>query len=335
MKSLLLLAILLSPITIMKTPAQSLPDFDQFPHVVLTNGKVKMKVYLPDKERGLYRATRFDWSGVIGSVQHKGHEYFGYWKDTHDPHFHEDLMGPVEGFIEPGPGYEEAAPSGHFIRIGVGVLKKEAEPEYDWMKTYEIVDHGLWEVEHGNDWISFTHRLESDIGYSYIYRKSIRLKADGFLIDHTLENTGRKPIETDQFNHNFFMIDGEPSGPAFKISFPFEPQTNDDPKGYARIEGKDLLITREVRDDAFFLLLDGYSQQLEDHRVTVLNQESGAGVSFTVDKPLYRMAFWACGTTLSPENSVWISAAPGKRDQWTSEYTLFSTSNAPPVPAFP
>ncbi len=303
--------------------SQTLPDFDQYPHVILSNGKVEMKIFLPDKEQGLYRATRFDWSGVIGSVHYKGHEYFGYWKNTHDPNFHEDLMGPVEGYIEPGPGYEEAPPGGSFIRIGVGVLKKEIEAEYDWRKTYEILDHGTWEIEQGEDWIRFTHILESDIGYSYRYTKTVRLKEDGFVLDHTLENTGTRPLETDQFNHNFFMIDGEPSGPAFRISFPFRPETDDDPKGYAKLTGNDLVFTRELKDDAFFLLLEGYSQDPEDHRVTVLNQKTGAGVTFRVDKPLYRMAFWACETTLSPENSIWLSVDPGEKESWTSDYTLF------------
>jgi hypothetical protein len=33
-----------------------------------TNG-LKMTVYLPDAEKGFYRGTRFDWSGVIGPVR--------------------------------------------------------------------------------------------------------------------------------------------------------------------------------------------------------------------------------------------------------------------------
>ncbi len=35
--------------------------------------------HLPDAENGMYRATRFDWSGVIGSVKYKGHEYLGIY----------------------------------------------------------------------------------------------------------------------------------------------------------------------------------------------------------------------------------------------------------------
>ena len=91
-------------------PGEEGIDFNHFPSLAISNDEVRMKVYLPDPENGLYRGTRFDWSGVIGSVQYKGHEYFGYWKETHDPLVHEDLSGPVEGFIDPGLGYKEAEP---------------------------------------------------------------------------------------------------------------------------------------------------------------------------------------------------------------------------------
>ena len=299
-------------------------DFSQYPSVEISNKEVKMKVYLPDAEKGLYRATRFDWSGVIGSVQYKGHEYFGYWKSTHDPMFHEDLTGPVEGYIEPGPGYEEAQAGGHFIRIGVGLIEKALEEEYVWNETYKIVDHGSWEVDHGEDWISFKHEISSDIGYSYIYEKHIQLKEDGFVIGHKLHNTGSKDLETDQFNHNFFMIDGEASGPAFKISFPYEISTGDETKGMLEVKGKEINFLRGlVDDDAVFVALSGYSDEVADHEVTVRNQKSGAGVTFQVDKPLYRMVFWSCATTLSPENFIWLSVKPGETEIWNSDYTLF------------
>jgi hypothetical protein len=299
-------------------------NFDHFPSQTISNGEVEMKIYLPDAENGMYRATRFDWSGVIGSVKYNGHEYFGYWKDTHDPYFHEDLTGPVEGYIKPGLGYEEAEPGGKYVRIGVGIIEKPDEEAYSFRSSYKLLDHGLWSVDHGADWISFKHELNSDIGYSYIYEKIIKLKGNGFTIEHKLQNTGEKTIETDQFNHNFFMIDGEQSGTAFSISFPYPINTEDNPEGFVEIMDKELNFIKDLKDDdSFFLLLNGYSEEIADHKVTVINRKSGAGVTYTIDKPLYRMAFWACLTTLCPENFIWISVEPGESDEWKSEYTLF------------
>jgi hypothetical protein len=260
---------------------------------------------------------------VIGSVQYKGHEYFGYWKDTHDPLFHEDLAGPVEGYIEPGLGYTDAEPGKGFIRIGVGIIEKADEAEYNWRKTYRILDHGKWTTDQGEDWITFVHDIKSDFGYGYIYKKTIKLKGNGFSIVHNLRNTGEKTIETDQFNHNFFMIDAEKSGPAFTVSFPYAISTEDDLKGYLKIKDRELSFIKEIDNDSVFLGLSGYGTEVMDHRFTVVNRESGAGVTCTVDKPLHRMVFWACETTLCPENSIWISVKPGEEENWTSDYTLF------------
>jgi hypothetical protein len=299
-------------------------NFDEFPSLTISNEEVEMLIYLPDPENGLYRATRFDWSGVIGSVQYKGHEYFGYWKDTHDPLFHEDLPGPVEGYIKPGLGYDEAKAGGKFVRIGVGVIEKTDEAEYNFRNSYRLLDHGKWTIDHGADWVSFNHELNSDIGYSYLYEKMIKLKNDGFTIEHKLQNTGTKIIETDQFNHNFFIIDGEHSGTAFNVRFPFPLATENDPSGFVELEGNEIRFMKDLaEDESFYLLLHGYGEDVSDHVVTVQNRKTGAGVTFGIDKPLYRMAFWACHTTLCPENFIWISVEPGAADEWKSEYTLF------------
>jgi len=150
------------------------------------------------------------------------------------------------------------------------------------------------------------------------------LKNNGFTIEHNLKNTGLKAIETDQFNHNFFMIDKKHSGPPFTVTFPYRLSTGSDNKGFLEMKGNDLSFIKELANDSsVFLELSGYSASIADHQVTVRNPESGAGVTFKVDKPLSRMVFWACETTLCPENSIWISVEPGAEESWTSDYTLF------------
>jgi hypothetical protein len=149
------------------------------------------------------------------------------------------------------------------------------------------------------------------------------LNEDGFTIAHKLRNTGQKSIETDQFNHNFFMIDGEISGPAFTINFPYTISTQDNLKDMMSIEGSALKFNKEFRDTSLFMTLTGYSNEVSDHSVTVVNHNSGAGVTLSMDQPIYRMCFWACETTLCPENFIWISAAPGEEMQWKADYKLF------------
>src|SRR5689334_11954506 len=99
------------------------------PTADISNGEVRARLYLPDPDIGYYRATRFDWSGVIASLDYKGHSYFGQWFEKYDPKIHDAIMGPVEEFTseQPGFGYNEAKAGGSFLRIGVGAVKKPAQ----------------------------------------------------------------------------------------------------------------------------------------------------------------------------------------------------------------
>ena len=303
---------------------QAQMDPTAFPRTELRNKEIIMKLYLPDVQKGSYRATRFDWSGIIYSVQYKGHEYFAYWKDTHDPNFHEDLSGPAESYKDPGLGYAEARPGDGFIRIGVGVLKKEAEAQFDGFKTYEIIDHGAWKTDIKKKSIRFTHTVSSALGYGYVYTKTIKLnkKQPGFTIEHTLKNTGTKRIQCDQFNHNFFIIDGEPSGPNLELEFPFALSTDSDLKGLVKFEDKKLVFLQPFVKTSVWMQFKDFESTVENHQFTIRDKRSGGAVEVSVDRPLYRMDFWACQTTQSPENYVWIDVEPGKTFTWNADYML-------------
>src|SRR5439155_25930405 len=49
------------------------------PSADITNGVIKAKVCLPDRENGFYRSTRFDWSGIICQMEYKGKVFYSPW----------------------------------------------------------------------------------------------------------------------------------------------------------------------------------------------------------------------------------------------------------------
>ena len=63
------------PFVLLLLPAASLAADP--PQAEISSARLRARLYLPDTERGYYRATRFDWSGVIASLDSKGHSYFG------------------------------------------------------------------------------------------------------------------------------------------------------------------------------------------------------------------------------------------------------------------
>ncbi len=300
-----------------------------FPQAEISNGQVQAKLYLPDPERGYYRGTRFEWSGMIQSLQYKGHEYFGVWFDKYDPKLHDAITGPVEEFRtnNAGLGYDEAKPGGTFIRIGVGVVRKPEEPQYRAFHTYDIVDPGRWRVRPGKDRVEFTHELRDASGYAYFYKKVVRLVKGKpeMVIDHTLKNTGRRPIETAQYNHNFFVMDGQPTGPDFSVRFPFTLKTVAGFRGPGETRGGELVFPKTLeKGQSVFSELKGYGSSASDYDIRIENRKTGAGVRIVGDRPLVKLVFWAIRTTLCPEPYVEMRVEPGRESKWRIRYEFYT-----------
>jgi hypothetical protein len=300
-----------------------------FPEASITNGVVTAKLHLPDPVNGSYHGTRFDWSGIIYSLQYKGHEYFGKWYEKHDPKIHDAITGPVEEFRtgEAGLGYADAAPGGTFVRIGAGVVRKPDEPAYQLFKTYDIVDPGKWTVKNGKDWISFTHVLSAPGGYAYEYTKTVRLKKGKpeMSLEHSLRNTGDRPIETTQYNHNFFVIDGETVGPDVAVRFGFEPKATRNLNGLAEIRGRELAYTRELeKGQSVATEMQGYGSTAQDYRFEIENKKSGAGVRIQGDQPLNKLFFWSIRTVACPEPYILLKVDPGKTVKWNNSYEFYT-----------
>jgi hypothetical protein len=301
----------------------------EYPKAEITNGVIKASLYLPDAEKGSYRATRFDWSGVIYSLTYKGHEYYGRWYAKHDPLVHDAITGPAESFdtAGAGPGYAEAKPGGSFLRLGVGLVEKIEEPAFNPFRTYKVVDPGQWTVKKGKDWIEFTQRLPDKIGYGYIYTKRISLHrgAPEMVISHSLKNTGAKVIETTQYNHNFFVIDGKPSGPGITVRFPFDLRATSGFKGLLEVRGRELVFLKELTgQQSVQSLLEGFGASAKDYDITVENRNAGAGARITADRPIVRINFWTRRETFCPEPYIQLRIEPGRTEKWVTRYQYFT-----------
>jgi len=299
------------------------------PEAGISSGAIDAKLYLPDARQGYYRGTRFDWSGVIYSLRYKGHEYFGPWFDKYDPQTHDAIAGPVEEFLthDAGLGYADAKPGEGFIRIGVGVVKKPDEPAYQRFKTYEIVDPGKRTVRKGPDWIEFTHEVASDAGYAYSYRKTVRLAEDKpvLTLEHSLRNTGRRVIETAVYDHNFFVMDGQPTGPNSVVHFPFEARAKSELKGLAEMRSGQIVYLKELeKGQSVFTELEGFGAAARDYDIRLENRTAGMGVRISGDRPIAKLVFWSIRTTFCPEPYIDMRIEPGSDSTWTITYEFYT-----------
>ncbi len=298
----------------------------EFPQAEISNGLITAKMYLPDPERGYYRGTRFDWSGQIYSLRAFGNEYFGQWFERYDPKLHDAIMGPVEDFRTGNSalGYEEVPAGGIFYRIGVGALRKPDEKPFHPFRTYDIVDPGNWSVSQKPGEIEFVHVLSSKDGYGWRYRKTIRL-VNGehrMLIEHSLKNTGSKPIDTEQYNHNFFVMNSQPTGPGVTVTFPFslKPIKPFPSNSAASFEGGRISYNTELqKGQQAAAQFEGAPQ----YRIELEHAQAGAGVRIEGDRPIQKIVFWSIRSTFCPEPYIDVSAGPAAESQWTYTYTFY------------
>jgi hypothetical protein len=311
-----------------------------FPKAEITNGVIKAELMLPDPQNGSYRGTRFDWSGIISSLQFNGHEYFGQWYPRHDPKIHDAITGPVEEFRtnEDGAGldYDETKPGGAFVRIGVGTVRKPEEKAYRPYDTYDIVDPGTRTVRQHKDRIEFEHRLTAGDGYAYDYHKTVRLVKGKpqLAIEHSLKNTGSKTIDIMQYNHNFFVIDHEEVGPDVALKFVFTPSFAHDLNGRAEVHGQEITFPHVLEDKkGVFTQLMGAADDVKDYDFRIENVKTGAGVHFTADQPLAKLNFWAIRTVAVAEPYVQLHIEPGKEAHWTIHYDFYTLPPVAPATA--
>ena len=304
-----------------------------YPSAAISNGVIAAKLYLPDPQRGSYHGTRFDWSGIVTSLEYRGHEYFGQWYERHDPKIHDAITGPVEEFRsdEGGLGYAEAKPGGTFIRIGVGAVRKPEEKQYRLFATYDIVDPGTRGTRRGKNWIEFAHEIRPSAGYGYLYRKKLELVKGRprLVIEHTLKNTGSKLIETYCYDHNFFVIDHEVVGPDIAVRFAFEPKPATKFANGGEVRGSEITYARELqKGETVSSELGGFGASAKDYDFRIENRKAGAGVRISGDQPLAKLLFWSIRSVACPEPYIHLRIAPGQAASWRIVYDFYTLNAA-------
>jgi hypothetical protein len=320
------------------------------PTASIDNGILHATIYLPDSGNGFYRGTRFDWSGVVANLTFAGHSYYGPWFTKRDPKIKDFIfdgpeiiagdcssaMGPVEEFIgedEAALGFNQAAPNQSFVKIGVGVLKRPDDQKYSSFRPYEVIDLGQWKVQKTATSIQFTQRLEdSRTGYAYIYTKTLRLAPNKavLVMEHSLKNIGRLAIDTDLYDHNFLVLDHQPTGPDFSVQVPFTIKPERPVKAeFGAVEGGRISYRKELKgSDVFTVHMGGLSGSPKDYDVRIENKRLGAGMRITGDRPLAKEELWSIRSTLAVEPFLHLKVAPGETTRWTYTYLYYTIHNS-------
>ncbi len=300
--------------------------------LTIGNGVLDAVIH-PPGANAFYGGTRFDQSGVIGSLKYGEQEYYGPWFAALDPaardvalgpegvlvSFNSGTMGPAEEYTP--IGYDEAAPGGRFLQIGVGVLTRPDDKPFDRFHRYDIADAGSWRIRNTGNSVTMEQTARQG-DYAYVYEKIITLTPGQprMTIAHRLRNKGTKPIVTSMYNHNFLTIN--PGNADMAVTLPFAAVAAR-PSPRLTLAGNmvrwpNALVERENAQ----VLLHDESKPPQPFDFTVRNEKTGAGFRVTSEAPASRVNLWSIRTVMALEPYTAVTVAPGAEQRWSYAYTF-------------
>lgn len=167
-----------------------------------------------------YHGTRFDWSGFITQVTLDGQHTFCVPED-YTPGKGTGGIGICNEFgIDQPVGYDDAKPGECFPKLGIGLLTRLDSPTYSFWNPHQIAQRFPIEMTASKQQATFTLQPIECRGYAARLTKRISVDVNRMTIQYELENTGEKPILTNEYTHNFIGINQQPIGAAYTLRFP-------------------------------------------------------------------------------------------------------------------
>jgi hypothetical protein len=302
--------------------ASSCNDATQAPaSYILRNDRVAVHIDLPLEG---YRLSRFDWTGKITAVQYKG-VYVTGTEDGTSRTQKKIGKGLYNEFgIDSPLGFDEAKVGDYFHKIGIGLLKKTGDT-YEFNKQYEIRPADFI-VTTSDTEITMKCISEHYNGHAYALTKNITLLESGFVIRYHFQNTGSKPIHTNEYTHNFLAVQDEHIGRGYLLRFPFElkPEVFGavlNPKGSVEIHTHEIGFQEKPDSDFFFSTLSG--GDAVEAKWELHNHTHNIGIKETGSFKTSSITLWGNQYVICPEIFIEITVEPNQSTQWSRTYKFF------------
>jgi hypothetical protein len=304
---------------------------DDYPSILLKNKKMEVLIFLPNKTNSYYQAARFDWGSMVVQITYKGHTYLQQWKGyngrgkygVHNPMTPNTGTGLAEEFTA-ALGFDDADLQGKFVKIGVGVLQKVDQKEYNFSTPYTIVEPGKYTYKSTASSLTYTQELNTKLGYSYILERTYELVDNTLLVKHRLKNTGEKQILTETYSHNFMQFDYGAFNPDFSLYFlngainPLNCKL-ESPKKVQLFETKVDIIQEFPDYSPCFGMLD---LKVKKGDFKLQNNKTGMSATMQLDRDASSFALWMWQKSFCGEPRIQIDLPPNQETTWTSTYTF-------------
>ena len=298
--------------------------------ILLENRECSLTVEKPGQR---YRGSRFDWNGLVSQVRFRGVTLLG----QEDLRRQSDMAILGRGLhnefgIKKCIGYDDCAIGEWFPKIGTGWLKKDEKP-YLFSTEYPMEELSFDCEVSGKSEVRFTCESGERDGYAYRYMKKITLEDSGFTIRYDLENLGSKPLETDEYVHNFLCIGKRRMDVGYSLSFPWKIDT----ASLVKVRNPDQVLS--IVDNRIDVLGQTDKQFYFDGLSEGVTESDGLAANWTLSDSESKIRLsergsfspsgvhvWGSSSVISPGLFFEFSIEPGNTTTWDRSYALSSLS---------
>jgi hypothetical protein len=244
-----------------------------------------------------------------------------------------------ESFQPDPPGYNEGSNGSEFLKIGVGILRRNSSA-YNFSSSYPVVELAQITTTWQRDRANFVQTLSGTAnGYSCRFEEDVIVKNNSIILNYVLTNTGSKTFTTEQYLHNFLTFSYRNVGPDYRVYFPYDITASPQPELWqpplyghvGRAPGFIDLNPPMVSLENMVLYTKTISSvpktwiyKPDDYLGpdTIAVEQSAIGRRVIIDSSL-RSAYvgiWTTSYQVSPEQFIFITLAPGQHAEFTRTY---------------
>ncbi|MCX5643681.1 MAG: hypothetical protein NTZ17_03200 [Phycisphaerae bacterium] len=242
-----------------------------------------------------------------------------------------------EAFQPDPPGYNEGKSGDPFLKIGVGILRRDGSA-YNFSTSYPVVEQAHTTVTWQQDRAHFAQTLAGSAnGYSCSLEEDVIVKNDRLILNYLLRNTGSKAFTTEQYLHDFLCFSGRSVGPNVRLSFPYDFTTSpavspwQAPAAIRSIVAAANPVVVRVAN-----MIEFMDKATSVPKIWVYKPQDYAGpelcaiehaetlqrVCIETSIPAAYVGIWTTDYQVSPEQFLQVTLAPGAETRFTRTYTF-------------
>jgi len=273
-----------------------------------------------DEPGSVYCGTRFDWTGFIRQVTLDGRITFCAGEAADATDFRHLGRGICNEFgIDRPVGYADCPVGGGFLKIGVGLLRRQSNGSYQFSGLYplEPARHDCKVTDSRT--ASFSSECREVRGYACRLFKTVSLEESRIVISYRLENIGSRAIQTSEYCHNFIAMNDSPISPDYRLELSFDIHESEfgetvNPGNVVEI-GTSCFGWKDIPSAPFFFSNVGHPAPASSGW-RLWNARLRAEVRECVSPAAAAMNLWGTRHVVSPELFVEINLSPGKTMEW-------------------